>query len=84
MTCKGTLRQVLIRIYRLEIANCLCTVHSVMLIFLTQLCDMYSPLLPNSPSLWFNSPSLPFVNKHTVDPYTVCKGGGMAFWASAR
>ncbi len=42
-------------------------VHSVMLVFSTQLCDLYSPLLPLSPSLWFNSPPLPpspIVNKY--------------------
>jgi hypothetical protein len=44
-TCKGTLRQVFIRVYRLEI-------QTVMLVFLTQL---FEPL-PVSPSLWFNSP----------------------------
>ncbi len=32
-TCKGTLRQVLTRVYRLEI-------HSVMLVFSTQLCEL--------------------------------------------
>ncbi len=45
LTRKGTLRQVFIRVYRLEI-------QSVMLVFLTQLCE----LLPFSPSFWFNSP----------------------------
>ncbi len=45
---KGTLRQVFIIVYRLE-------VQSVMLVFSTQLCE----LLALSPSLWFNSsPSL--------------------------
>ncbi len=36
LTCKGTLRQVFIRVYRLEI-------QSVMLVFSTQLCEL-SPL----------------------------------------
>jgi hypothetical protein len=51
LTCKGTLRQVLIRVYRLEII-------SVMLVFSTQICE----LLPLLSSLWFNSPPT-FVNK---------------------
>jgi hypothetical protein len=53
--CKGTLRQVFIIVYRLWIQY-------VMLVFLTQLCE----LLPLSPSLWFNSPPLPCVNRYTV------------------
>ncbi len=44
----------------------------MMLVFSTQLCE----LLPLSPSLWFNSPPLPCVNKYTVFTYTVWKGGG--------
>ncbi len=48
LTCKGTLRQVYNRVYRLEI-------QSVMLVFSTQVCEQLSL----SPSLWFNSsPSL--------------------------
>jgi hypothetical protein len=35
LTCKGTLRQVFIRVYRLE-------VQSVMLVFSTQLCELLS------------------------------------------
>jgi hypothetical protein len=50
LTCKGTLRQVFIRVYRLEI-------QSIMLVFSTQLCE----LLPLYPSLWFTSP-LPCVH----------------------
>ncbi len=46
--------------YRLEI-------QTAMLEFSTQLCE----LLPMKPSLWFNSPPLPCVNKHTVYTYTV-------------
>ncbi len=67
ITCKGTLRQVFIRVFRLEI-------QSVMLFFSTQLRE----LLPLSPSLWFISPSspLPSVNKYTVYTYTMCKRGG--------
>ncbi len=52
LTCEGTLRQVFIRVYRLAI-------QWVMLVFSTQLCE----LLPFSPSLLFNSPPLPCVNK---------------------
>jgi hypothetical protein len=67
LTCKGTLRQEFIRVYRLEI-------QSVMLVFSTQLCEM----LPHSPSLWLVqlSPHSPFlhVNKYIVYTYTVCKG----------
>jgi hypothetical protein len=70
-TCKGTLRQVFSKVYRLEI-------QSVILTFSTQLCE----LLPLSPSLWLNFP-LPCVNKYTVYTFTVCKGG-MGFWASDR
>jgi hypothetical protein len=56
LTCKGTLRQLFIRVYRLDI-------HSVKLIFSTQLCE----LLPLQPSLWFNSTQPPpCVNKCTV------------------
>ncbi len=66
LTCKGTLRQVLvcIRVHRLE-------VQSAMLLFSTQLDE----LLPLSPSLWFNFPPfpLPCVNKYT---------GGRGFWGS--
>jgi hypothetical protein len=69
-TCKGTLLQVFIRVYKLEIAR------SVILVFSTQLCDLYSPLVPLSPSLKFNSlPPLPCVNKYTVH-VTVCRGWG--------
>jgi hypothetical protein len=72
LTCKVTLRQVLIRINRLEI-------QSVMLVFSIQLCE----LLPLSPFLWFNSPPppspRPCVNTYSVNTYTVCKGGG---WGS--
>ncbi len=56
LACKGTLRQAFIRVYRLEIVNFSRTVHSVMLVFSTQLCDLYSPLLPQPLSPWFNSP----------------------------
>jgi hypothetical protein len=55
LNCKGNLRQLFIKMYRLEI-------QSVNLVFSIQLCE----LLPLSPFLWFNSlpPSpLPCVNK---------------------
>jgi hypothetical protein len=54
LTRKGTLRQVLIRVYRLEI-------RSVMLEFSAQLCQLW----PLSASLWFNSSLLPCVDKYT-------------------
>ncbi len=69
MACKGNLRQVFIRIYRLEI-------QSVMLVFSTQLfvncCP--SPLLSGSTL----PPPLPlfYVHKYNVFTYIVCKGGG--------
>ncbi len=37
LTCKGTLRQMFIRVYRLEI-------ESVMLVFSTQLCELFKQL----------------------------------------
>ncbi len=68
-TCKGTLRQVFNKVYRLEI-------QSVMLVFSTQVCE----LLPLFPSHWFTSsphpPPPPGVNKYSVYTYSVCKGGG--------
>jgi hypothetical protein len=63
-TCKGTLRQVFIRVYRLEI-------QSVMLVF-------FRPSFVNCCSSNLLSGStmpLPCVNKYTVYTYTVCKGG---------
>ncbi len=52
LTCKGTSggRCVSELIDWLEIANFLRC--SVLLVFSTQRCDLYSPLLPLSPSLW--------------------------------
>ncbi len=50
LTCKGTLRQVFIKVFRLEIK-------SVLLVFSTQLCELLPPpllsgsTLPPSPSL---------------------------------
>jgi hypothetical protein len=46
LTCKGTFRQVFIRVHR----------QSIMMVFSTQLCE----LLPLQPSLWFKSPPPPF------------------------
>jgi hypothetical protein len=63
LTCKGTLRQVFISVYRLEI-------RTVMLVFSTQLCE----LLPHSPSVWFNYLHpfpLPCVNKYMYVNYIV-------------
>jgi hypothetical protein len=67
-TCKGTLRQVFIRVYTLNI-------QSVKFVFSAQLCE----LLPLSPCLWFNSPPLPLtcVNKCTC---IQCVKGGV--WES--
>jgi hypothetical protein len=45
LTCKGTMRQGFIKVYRLEI-------QSIMLVLSTQPCE----LLPLSPSLWFPPP----------------------------
>jgi hypothetical protein len=54
LTCKGTLRQVFIRVHRLELQ----------LVMSTQLCE----LLPHQPSLWFNILPSPFpcMSKYTV------------------
>jgi hypothetical protein len=72
MTCEGTLRQVFIRVHRLEIS-------SVMLVFSTQLCELMSLDLLSSSTL---PPSpLPWVNKYTVYTYKVCKGG-RGVWGS--
>jgi hypothetical protein len=57
LTRERTLRQVIVRVYRLEIANFLCTFSHVG-IFIPAL-DLYSPVLPLSHSLWFNSPLSP-------------------------
>ncbi len=73
----GPLRQVFIRVYRLEI-------QSVMLVFSTHLCE----LLALQPSLWFNSPPphLPFVIVCTVcgweDPVRVifCRSSTLCIW----
>jgi hypothetical protein len=53
LTCKESLRQVFNRVYRLQI-------QSFMLVFSIQLCE----LLPHSPSHWFNSTPIPYVNKY--------------------
>ncbi len=70
LTCKGTSRQVFIRVYRLEI-------QSVMLVFST----LFWELLPLEPSLWFNSPPslpLPCVKvQYTVYGW---EGGGGGCW----
>jgi hypothetical protein len=55
LTCKGTLRQVFIRVCRLEI-------QMVMLVFSTHFCKLL-------PSLWFNSLPLP-LSLHCVNKYT--------------
>ncbi len=71
---------------RLEKGLC---VHSVMVVFSTQLWGVLSPVC-SSPLLWFNSAPppypLPCVNKCTVYKFTQCVrgGGGKGFWASDR
>ncbi len=73
LTSKGTLRQVFIRFYRLEI-------HAVMLVFRPSFVNCSpSNLLSGSKQ----SP-LPNVNKFTVIvcTYTGCKGESMGVWAS--
>ncbi len=59
-TCKGTLRQVFIRVYGLGIDHFFGTFSHVG--FFNPACDLYSLLLPLFPSLWFISPP----------PFTLC------------
>jgi hypothetical protein len=80
MTCKGTLRQVVIRVYRLEI-------QLDVLVFSTQHCE----LLPLCPSLRFNSTLPPFlvgISILYIYVYTriQCVRGCelIGFWASDR
>ncbi len=74
LTCKGNLRQLFIKMYRLEI-------QSVILVCSIQLCE----LLPLSPSLWFNYLPLSPPPFSSPSPFTVSRGGGgMRFWASDR
>jgi hypothetical protein len=65
LTCKGTLRQVFVRVYRLEI-------QSVMLVFLT----LPGEILSLQPSLWFTPPPPPSLCQSTVYADTVRLGGG--------
>jgi hypothetical protein len=68
LTCKGTLRQVYIRVIDWNTISHVCIFDSAPLsLSLVQL----SPL------------PLPCVNKYTVYMYTVCMGG-MGFWTSDR
>ncbi len=74
LTWNGTLRQMFIRVYILEI-------QLVMLVFSTQLCE----LLPLSPSLWFNSPPFPVWISILYTHIQYARGrGGMGFWALHR
>ncbi len=76
LTCKGTfsdLRLLFIRVYRLEI-------QSVMLVFLTQLCE----LLHLSPSLWFNSPPFPVWISILYTRIRCVRERGLGFWTSDR
>jgi hypothetical protein len=70
--CTGALR-----VYRLKIDDS--CVHLVMLVFSTQLCDLYSPVLPLSLSLWFNSPP-PFLVELVYCMYIHSVQGGV--WGS--
>ncbi len=67
MTCKGTLRQVFIKVYILEDIN-------------SQYCWYFRPSFVNCcPSNLLSGSTLdplPRENKYTVYTYTVCKGGG--------
>ncbi len=70
----GALRQVFIRVYRLE-------KQSVMFVFSTQLCK----LLPLSPSLWLSFPLPPFpvwISILYTRIHSVRGGGSMGFWDS--
>jgi hypothetical protein len=80
LTCKGTLLQVFIRLYRLEI-------QSVMLVFSTQLWNcgpsnrLFGLTLPTSPP-----PPVPYVNRKKMYARIQCVGGVgvIGFWASDR
>ncbi len=68
------------RVYRLEIAH-FSGVYSVMLVFSTQLSDLYSPQLPLSSALWLPlDPSIPCVKVQSI--HTVCgwEGVGGECW----
>jgi hypothetical protein len=69
-TCKGTLRQVFIKVYRLELH------FNHMLVVLTQLCELFDPLIFSLVQLFPPPHPLPCVNKYKVCiHYTVCKRG---------
>ncbi len=81
LTCKGTLRQVFSRVYRLEI-------QSLMLVFSTQFCELLplynllsgSTLPPPSPL-----PTFPvWISILYTRMQCVRGGGGYGFWASDR
>jgi hypothetical protein len=76
------LRQVFLRVYRLEIASFLCTSSHVG-IFNPALGSVLScvALLPFSLVQLSLSSPIACVNKYTVYTYTVCKGGG-GVWRS--
>jgi hypothetical protein len=74
LTCEGTLRQVFIRVYRLECGD---TVSHVGIFDLLVNCCSSALLFVSTP------PPLPCLNKYTVYTYTVSQGG-MWFWASNR
>jgi hypothetical protein len=68
LTCKGTLRQVFIRVYILEI-------QPVMFVFSTQFFELLSLSPPSPPSLG---------EKYTVYMCTVCKGGGGGYGPQSK
>jgi hypothetical protein len=76
LTCTKTLRQVFIRVYRMEIQS--------VVYFRPRFVNCRPSNLISGSTL--PHPPLPCVNKYTVYTYTVCKGGGgrMGFWASDR
>jgi hypothetical protein len=81
LTCKGTLRQVFIRVYRLEMANFLRTFRHVG-IFNQALWFVLTPPLLSGSTL--PPPHLPSVNEYTVLCARIqyVMGAGMGFWAN--
>jgi hypothetical protein len=73
LTCKGTLRQVFIRVYRLEIVNFLRTFSHVIFVIWTLHC---CPSLLLSGATLSLSPLLEWISILHTRIHTVCKGGG--------
>ncbi len=84
ITCKGTLRQVFIRVYRLEIANFLCTFSHVG-IFNPALVSVFFCVASLPFSLVQTHPPFPCMNKYSI-LYTLIQcvrgGGGYGLWGS--